>query len=254
VLRIFIALKNPSPCPGSKPQPLVPVTSTPPRQPTKKVSAVGKIRKFWIDNQPCFFSAMFSYQPARGFTVGNHVTSFCYKPYTVVSKTLGTSRWLQNIHQWPGLKNHGALFVRPAYTSNFTRMALLRLLLRYVISRCYTVHTMTELQQRSIYLPTAGRNCMTHRRALEDFPDTSQVSLYKTRWSNVCCERWWKDVCTRTHPLCRLDRLEFTRRSYSWGSPKISFRMFSFSSLLRCGGSFCRHCPSNYPINKSRIR
>jgi hypothetical protein len=36
------------------------------------------------------------------------------------------------------------------------------------------------------HIPAPGRNCMTHRQALQDFPDTSQAWLIKTIKSSYC--------------------------------------------------------------------
>jgi hypothetical protein len=38
---------------------------------------------------------------------------------------------------------------------------------------------------RNSHIAAPGRNCMTHRRALHDFPDMSQVSLRKNNNINI---------------------------------------------------------------------
>jgi hypothetical protein len=36
----------------------------------------------------------------------------------------------------------------------------------------------TYIPERNCHFPVPGRNCMTHRQALQDFLDTSQVSFH----------------------------------------------------------------------------
>jgi hypothetical protein len=59
VLRIFIALKNPSPGPGSNPQPLGPVTSTLTTTPPRRLETYGtrKLRDFRLTrrNVSCLY-------------------------------------------------------------------------------------------------------------------------------------------------------------------------------------------------------
>jgi hypothetical protein len=42
----------------------------------------------------------------------------------------------------------------------------------------------TDKQERNCLFPAPGRNCITHRQAIQDFPDTSQVSLHKNNKIN----------------------------------------------------------------------
>jgi hypothetical protein len=42
----------------------------------------------------------------------------------------------------------------------------------------------TDKLVRNCHFPAPGRNCTTHRQALQDFPDTTQVSLYKNNKIN----------------------------------------------------------------------
>jgi hypothetical protein len=37
----------------------------------------------------------------------------------------------------------------------------------------------TDKPERNYHFPAPGRNCISHHQALQDFPDTSQVSLHK---------------------------------------------------------------------------
>jgi hypothetical protein len=37
----------------------------------------------------------------------------------------------------------------------------------------------TDKPERNCHFSVPGRNCMTHRQALQDLPDTSQISLHK---------------------------------------------------------------------------
>jgi hypothetical protein len=66
VLWIFIALKNPSPWPGSNPQPLDPIastlTTTPPRRPvasTRTVCSSGAATYFYNSEQNSYNSAVY---------------------------------------------------------------------------------------------------------------------------------------------------------------------------------------------------
>jgi hypothetical protein len=80
-------------------------------------------------------------------------------------------------------------------------------------------------------LPAAGRNSMNNHHALQDFLDTSQVSLHKNNKVNLPrSKEVLKRLSLHTHThavVCRLNRLGFTRRSYSWGTSKIFPRTFS---------------------------
>jgi hypothetical protein len=55
---------------------------------------------------------------------------------------------------------------------------------RFVIA-CSFIHYSRDF-------PAPGRNCMTHRQALQDFPDTSQVSLHKNKINVLFNKRCWK--------------------------------------------------------------
>jgi hypothetical protein len=45
----------------------------------------------------------------------------------------------------------------------------------------------TDQVERNCHFPAPGWNCMTHRQALQGFPDTSQVSLHKNNKINLLC-------------------------------------------------------------------
>jgi hypothetical protein len=50
----------------------------------------------------------------------------------------------------------------------------------------------TDKPERTCHFPAPGRNCMTHRQALQDFPDTSQVSLHKNKINLPFQKTCWK--------------------------------------------------------------
>jgi hypothetical protein len=43
----------------------------------------------------------------------------------------------------------------------------------------------TDKVERNCHFPASGWNCMTHRQALQGFPDTSEVSLHKNNKINL---------------------------------------------------------------------
>jgi hypothetical protein len=43
----------------------------------------------------------------------------------------------------------------------------------------------TDNPEHNCHFPVPGRNCTTHRQALQDPPDTSQVSLHKNNKINL---------------------------------------------------------------------
>jgi hypothetical protein len=43
----------------------------------------------------------------------------------------------------------------------------------------------TDKPERNCHFPAPGGHCMIHRQALQDFPDTTQVSLYKNNKINL---------------------------------------------------------------------
>jgi hypothetical protein len=43
----------------------------------------------------------------------------------------------------------------------------------------------TDKVERNCYFPAPDWNCMTHRQALQGFPDTSQVSLHNNNKINL---------------------------------------------------------------------
>jgi hypothetical protein len=49
---------------------------------------------------------------------------------------------------------------------------------------------LTDKVERNCHFPAPGWNCMTHRQALQDFPDTSQVSLHKNNKINSGPSIW----------------------------------------------------------------
>jgi hypothetical protein len=51
------------------------------------------------------------------------------------------------------------------------------------ISRLHSAFT--DKLERNCHFPASGRNCTTHCQALQDFPDTSQVSLHKNNKFNL---------------------------------------------------------------------
>jgi hypothetical protein len=48
----------------------------------------------------------------------------------------------------------------------------------YLYFLIYYYSAFTDKPERSYHFLAPGRKCTTHHQALEDFPDTSQVSLY----------------------------------------------------------------------------
>jgi hypothetical protein len=70
------------------------------------------------------------------------------------------------------------VFSSPASTSRLKNQHLSALIdcLFKIFAIC---SAFTDKPERNCHFPAPGRNCMTHRQALHDFPDTSQVSLHK---------------------------------------------------------------------------
>jgi hypothetical protein len=49
----------------------------------------------------------------------------------------------------------------------------------------HTYNTCDDKLQGTCHLPAPGRKCMIHLHALKDFPDASQVSLYKNNKTHL---------------------------------------------------------------------
>jgi hypothetical protein len=50
--------------------------------------------------------------------------------------------------------------------------------------RFFTYSAFTDEPEHNCHFPAPGKKCMTNRQALQDFPDTSQISLHKNNKIN----------------------------------------------------------------------
>jgi hypothetical protein len=112
----------------------------------------------------------------------------------------------------------------------------------------------TDKVKHNCHFPAPGRNCMTHRQALQDFPDTSQVSLHKNDKVNFPFLEALKMLSLCMHMHCILfRRVEIHRKKFFLRNVQNCSSYVFLLTLLPNGGSFCRLCPTNCPINNSRM-
>jgi hypothetical protein len=81
-----------------------------------------------------------------------------------------------SVCQIPERKNRGTMGQYSSY-SWISRVRMIQLYGKY--------RAFADIVTCNCLLSAPGRNCMTHRQALQDFPDMSQVSLHKKNKINI---------------------------------------------------------------------